>query len=139
MSVKRSVRIRVLERDGFKCRYCGRQAPQVVLEIDHVLPRSQGGRDSFDNLVTACFDCNRGKKNRLIAPLQLRERRIGIAPHAPQYWREHGVFCGDCGWCGTEMWEEVGGSPKPKACDHCGVEFHWIDCLWEHKVEVGAA
>lgn len=35
--------------------------PDIVLEIDHVVPRSKGGTDDPSNLVTACLDCNRGK------------------------------------------------------------------------------
>jgi hypothetical protein len=57
-----SRRWHVLERDGFTCRYCGQSAPEVRLEVDHVLPRSRGGGDELDNLVTACWSCNQGKK-----------------------------------------------------------------------------
>jgi 5-methylcytosine-specific restriction endonuclease McrA len=67
MSIGRSKRFRVLLRDGFTCRYCGRGAPSVVLEIDHVIPRRMGGRDVEQNLVTSCFDCNRGKAGTLDA------------------------------------------------------------------------
>ena len=38
----------------------------VKLEVDHVHPRSKGGSDSEDNLVTACFDCNQGKKDMIL-------------------------------------------------------------------------
>lgn len=61
MSVSRRRRWLVLERDGFTCRYCGRSAPNVELEVDHVHPVAAGGSDDPDNLVTACYDCNRGK------------------------------------------------------------------------------
>lgn len=63
MSVGRGKRFSVLLRDGSTCQYCGRSAPWVRLEVDHVVPRSHGGSDHIDNLVTACFDCNRGKAN----------------------------------------------------------------------------
>ena len=57
----------IFERDGFKCRYCGRAAETgVVLEIDHVKPRSFGGSDDMENLVTACHECNMGKADRLL-------------------------------------------------------------------------
>ena len=52
----------VLERDGFTCRYCGQFAPNVQLEVDHVLAVVEGGGDDMENLVTACFSCNRGKE-----------------------------------------------------------------------------
>lgn len=64
--VSRKVRFNIFNRDGFKCQYCGRTPPAIVLELDHIIPKSQGGPDSIDNYITACFDCNRGKgKHRL--------------------------------------------------------------------------
>ncbi len=51
----------VLRRDGFRCQYCD---ARDHLTIDHVLPRSRGGRDVWENLVTACTDCNSRKGNR---------------------------------------------------------------------------
>lgn len=55
------LRFLVLQRDGFTCRYCGHAAPDVQLEVDHIIPRSKGGGDEPSNLVTACRDCNQGK------------------------------------------------------------------------------
>lgn len=57
-------RFKLLERDGFCCRYCG---SRVGLEIDHVVPLAAGGSDADDNLVTACRNCNNGKRARLIS------------------------------------------------------------------------
>lgn len=57
-------RFEVFKRDGFQCQYCGRRVPDVTLEVDHIAPRSAGGRDTLDNLVTACFECNRGKGDK---------------------------------------------------------------------------
>lgn len=56
-----SIRFEVFKRDGFTCQYCGRKPPDVVLEADHIVPRIAGGTDDLENLVTACWDCNRGK------------------------------------------------------------------------------
>lgn len=67
MSKKRQVtkkmRFEAFKRDGFQCAYCGKTPPDVTLEVDHIIPFSKGGECSLDNLITACFDCNRGKKN----------------------------------------------------------------------------
>lgn len=57
----RKIRFEVFKRDGFTCQYCGRTPPAVVLELDHIIPKSEGGPDNIDNYITACFDCNRGK------------------------------------------------------------------------------
>jgi 5-methylcytosine-specific restriction endonuclease McrA len=51
-------------RDGHQCQYCGRRPPVRELNIDHVMPRSRGGRDLWDNLVTACKTCNLRKGSR---------------------------------------------------------------------------
>lgn len=55
-----SLRDKVLKRDGYKCRYCGRS--DRPLELDHVYPVSKGGETTEDNLVTACDLCN-GRKS----------------------------------------------------------------------------
>lgn len=60
-SVSKKVRFEVFKRDKFTCQYCGRSAPDVVLELDHVKPVAAGGENDILNYVTSCFDCNRGK------------------------------------------------------------------------------
>ena len=55
------LRFQVFARDKFTCQYCGRKAPDVVIQIDHVKPKSKGGANVEDNYVTACEDCNVGK------------------------------------------------------------------------------
>ena len=62
MSISKKLRFDIFKRDGFLCGYCGRTPPSVVLEIDHIKPKVSGGLDDINNLLTACFDCNRGKK-----------------------------------------------------------------------------
>jgi hypothetical protein len=56
------LRFAVMQRDGFRCTYCGRTAADgVTLHVDHVQPVAAGGVDEEGNLVTACSDCNLGK------------------------------------------------------------------------------
>lgn len=55
------LRFEIFKRDAFTCRYCGQTTPQVVLEIDHIVPVAEGGTNESQNLVTACYECNRGK------------------------------------------------------------------------------
>ena len=52
----------VLQRDGHVCQYCGFQGEP--LSVDHVLPRSRGGTDVWENITTACLPCNVRKGNR---------------------------------------------------------------------------
>ncbi len=55
----------VFLRDGYQCQYCGRRPPVRDLNLDHVTPRSRGGRSTWDNLVTSCRECNL-KKGRAL-------------------------------------------------------------------------
>lgn len=65
-SISKKTRFEVFKRDSFTCQYCGRMAPDVILEIDHINPVSNGGDNDILNLITSCFDCNRGKGKRKI-------------------------------------------------------------------------
>ena len=54
----------IFERDKNTCQYCGKRTPKADLTIDHVIPRSRGGYDAWENLVLACMACNVKKANR---------------------------------------------------------------------------
>jgi 5-methylcytosine-specific restriction endonuclease McrA len=60
------IRFLILKKYDFTCQYCGRKAPQVILQIDHVIPKSRGGKNSTDNYKIACKDCNIGKGDVLL-------------------------------------------------------------------------
>lgn len=55
---------KVLERDGFRCRYCGAGLDAASVTFDHIFPRSRGGGDKPDNLVVCCMPCNLRKSDR---------------------------------------------------------------------------
>lgn len=57
-------RINLMARDNFQCQYCGRRPHRAELNLDHVVPRSLGGRSTWENVVTSCVDCNRRKGGR---------------------------------------------------------------------------
>jgi hypothetical protein len=69
-------RFEVFKRDDFTCRYCGRKTPDVILELDHVVPVADGGSNDPMNLVTSCWECNRGK-----SAVPLNEIITGEDPH----------------------------------------------------------
>jgi 5-methylcytosine-specific restriction endonuclease McrA len=52
----------LFQRDNFTCQYCG--AKPVKLEVEHVIPRSQGGKNLWQNVTTACRECNARKRDR---------------------------------------------------------------------------
>ena len=55
----------LLERDEYKCQYCGKNLPPKDLNMDHVIPRDRGGGTSWENVVISCIRCNSKKSNRL--------------------------------------------------------------------------
>jgi len=60
-------------RDNHQCQYCGRKPSSKELSIDHVIPRCQGGKTTWENVVIACVDCNseKGGKTPQQAKMQL--------------------------------------------------------------------
>ena len=63
------LRFTILKRDGFTCRYCGKSPlddKEVKLHCDHICPKSKGGENEKENLITACSICNQGKVDVLL-------------------------------------------------------------------------
>ena len=54
----------LLERDDFRCQYCGKNFPVKELNMDHVVPRDRGGGTSWENVAISCIKCNSKKSNR---------------------------------------------------------------------------
>jgi len=60
------LRFTIFKRDKYTCQYCGRKAPNVILEVDHIYPKSKGGLDEVRNYKTACKECNIGKGDSIL-------------------------------------------------------------------------
>jgi hypothetical protein len=85
--LSKKVRFDVFKRDGFRCSYCGATPSEtVLLEVDHVHPVAEGGTNDMDNLVTACFDCNRGKRAELLSviPQSIEDKAAQTAEREAQ-------------------------------------------------------
>lgn len=65
--ISKKIRFEVFKRDKFTCQYCGQKSPDVVLHVDHINPVAGGGDNDLMNLITSCFECNIGKKDRLLS------------------------------------------------------------------------
>lgn len=63
-AIPKRIRFEVFKRDSFTCQYCGAQAPDAVLHIDHINPIAGGGDNDVMNLLTSCAACNLGKGAR---------------------------------------------------------------------------
>lgn len=73
-------RLNVFLRDGFRCQYCGERGAMSDLTYDHVFPRSRGGATSWENIVTACRDCNFSKANRTPEEAGMKLRKVPVRP-----------------------------------------------------------
>lgn len=135
MALSKPARWRILQRDEFACRYCGRRAPDVVLEVDHVTPRCQGGSDEQDNLVAACEDCNRSKSGSELSP--------GDTPGKRSLRRAY-TMC----WISSAFRHEAGNMRTPELEALMEIHPHtlyelvwrtqiWLDCIRAYPHESG--
>jgi hypothetical protein len=72
----------LFRRDGYLCLYCAQRFPAAELSRDHIRPFSQGGRDTWNNVATACRRCNNAKASR--TPEQAKMQLIAV-PFTPTY------------------------------------------------------
>lgn len=107
-STKRRVklsRVNVYLRDGYRCAYCATKLTLSELTYDHVVPRAQGGRTVWENILTACVSCNTKKGNRTPAqagmrPLTKPYRPVALpipppfidVASAPPEWRDYATM-----------------------------------------------
>ena len=80
----------VLARDKYKCQYCGRKMTRSELTYDHVLPRAQGGKTDWHNVVSCCMGCNQKKGGK--TPEQAGMRLLS-SPVKPKSLPESVRFC----------------------------------------------
>lgn len=78
-------RVNIYGRDNYSCQYCGTKKSIADLTYDHVVPRSQGGKTTWTNIVTACGGpggCNSRKANRTPTQAGMRLRKLPVQPTA---------------------------------------------------------
>lgn len=68
------LRFDVLKRDRFTCQYCGARPPKIEIRVDHIDPVARGGSNGIENLITACFECNAGKRDDEVTEFALCRR-----------------------------------------------------------------
>ena len=101
-------RVNIYGRDRYTCQFCGDKKPIAELTYDHVVPRSQGGKTTWTNIVTACEACNRKKANRTPAQAGMRLLAQPVQPKAlpalvitvskesvPDAWRDYLYWTGE--------------------------------------------
>ena len=101
-------RVNIYGRDRYTCQFCGDKKPIAELTYDHVVPRSQGGKTTWTNIVTACEMCNRKKANRTPDQAGMRLLAQPVQPKAmpalvitisresvPDAWRDYVYWTGE--------------------------------------------
>lgn len=101
-------RVNIYARDSYQCQYCGEQKTLAELTYDHVVPRSQGGKTEWTNIVTACEPCNFRKGGRTPEQAKMKLRRKPIQPTGlpaitvevsrksiPDAWRDYLYWTGE--------------------------------------------
>lgn len=94
----------IYTRDHFTCQYCGKTSTRGHLNLDHVIPRSQGGKSSWENLATSCISCNSKKGANRKTPMN--------EPRKPDYYeiireyRQYPIIIRDQIWNDYIRWPE---------------------------------
>lgn len=128
MAVTKRTRYEVLRRDNYTCRYCGASAPDVVLQVDHVIHQALGGADDPSNLVAACRDCNAGKSSatpdqELVA--QVNAQAVAMSKALRDNLAERGrEVAENQSWCDNvaEWWNG--------RCDELDLRYAWMEDDW---------
>jgi 5-methylcytosine-specific restriction endonuclease McrA len=76
-------RTEIFIRDQYTCQYCGKQSRELTL--DHVIPRHQGGKHTWENLISACAACNRRKAGRTPEQAHMKLHKIPVRPSISIY------------------------------------------------------
>lgn len=95
-------RLNIYTRDRFTCQFCGQVFPSEDLTFDHVVPRSRGGKTTWENIVTACVACNKAKADRTPTEAKMHlirpPRKPAFLPamtvkmdtrHLPEEWKPY--------------------------------------------------
>lgn len=77
----------IFHRDGYACRFCGGHGKGVVLTLDHITPRCQGGKNTWENLATACSRCNGKKGGRNLEQSGMQLKPVAARPKDPNAFR----------------------------------------------------
>src|SRR4030095_13972063 len=140
VALSKRIRFEVFKRDQFCCQYCGRHPPDIVLEIDHIIPVCDGGDASEENLLTACFDCNRGKASNPLTrvPQSLADKAAEIAEREEQLRGYREIFEQQLERVEADIWkiaEELFGEYE---CEE-GIRRDWFNAIKSFNQKIGFA
>lgn len=75
----------LFRRDQNVCGYCGEQFSHTELTRDHVIPRAKGGKDKWENVVSACSPCNKFKDDNLLEDIDMKLLYVPYAPNRAEH------------------------------------------------------
>lgn len=129
--LSKRLRFEVFKRDDFICQYCGAHPPDVVLEVDHITPVAEGGGSESDNLITACFNCNRGKAAipLSVMPQSLPEKAAQIAEAEAQLAGYRDVLRARDERIESDVWEVVEILFPPIATEKLSIRKDWFKSI----------
>jgi 5-methylcytosine-specific restriction endonuclease McrA len=70
----------IYERDNYTCYICGKEFGESKLTLDHIIPMSRGGKNSWENLITCCQKCNWEKGDKLLSELKIKPHFVAYKP-----------------------------------------------------------
>ena len=73
-------KLRMFRRDHYLCQYCGEALTSANVSLDHVFPKSRGGKDSWENCVTSCKLCNNKKNDKTPEEAGMKLKKIPTKP-----------------------------------------------------------
>jgi hypothetical protein len=85
----------IFKRDSYTCQYCEKKCSPDLVSIDHIIPKSLGGRNIWRNLVAACKPCNNKKSNQTLDECGMELIRLPFTPvwpnnlSTPEEWEEY--------------------------------------------------
>lgn len=138
MPISTRTRFEIFKRDDFTCRYCARKSPEVVLEVDHIVPQCEGGTDDPVNLATSCWECNRGKSgvplNQVMTGEDPHDKAIEILERERQLREYNAVLAAERNrrerhtWDLVAYWNEGRGiAPDPEKGDMTSnADYAWL-------------
>ena len=126
VALSKKVRFEVFKRDKFECQYCGAHPPDVVLEVDHIISVRDGGSDDIENLITACFGCNRGKgaEDLTVLPQSLADKAAEVAEREEQISAYREIMQARLDRIEDDLWE-VADVLQPKSSEE-GLRRDWM-------------
>jgi len=83
----RFTRLNIFIRDKNTCQYCGKRYPKSELSLDHVIPRSYGGKSTWENIVCCCANCNRKKGGRTPQEAGMKLLKKPKPPHWTPFYK----------------------------------------------------